>query len=147
MPNAVNSTLKVLPALMLAVFTYGCGVASQCTDPIVDQVVYTFNIQLESAATGEAICDATIRVTRNDGFSETLNVTIAEPQPEDPDPELRCAYQNAQTAGKGVYSMDVYAPGFQSIVIDDIRIEEHSDGPNCGAPITYSETIELEPDT
>ena len=146
MPNAVNSMLTALLALLLAVFTYGCGESPWCDGAIDDQLFHAFDIKLESAATGEAICDATIRVTRNDGFSETLNVSIAEPQPEDPEPELRCAYQSAQ-AGKGGYSMDVSAPGFQSLAIDDIGVEEHGAGPHCGTPITYRETIELEPDT
>ena len=136
MPIAAILTLKALLALVLLASSYGCGeLFPRCLGPGQDITSPAFTFPLKNAETGARICDGAVRVTRDDGFTEMLEVS---PPPD-------CKYFGAYSR-PGMYSMDISAPGFQSVVNDDdIRVEEHGEGPICGEPITYEETIVLEP--
>ena len=145
--SVVSSFPKALLAFVLLASSSGCGeLRPRCGGVGQDETSPAFMFPLKNAETGAFICDGTVRVTHDDGISETLTVIPGSPTaPEpDPEPEPLCLYISEQS-GSGVYSMDVSAPGFQSFVIDEIRVEEHGEGPICGEPITYEETIALEP--
>lgn len=91
-----------------------------------------FDIRLEGAASGEPICDAGILATTQE-FSEQLEV-------------YQCRYLGPW-GSPGVYSLEVTAPGFKTLVLEHIEVEEIKLGSMCGNPVTHEETLKLEPKT
>ena len=92
-----------------------------------------FSITLESAQTGELICNGGVRVTKD---TITFEGTVLE---EDDG----CYYIAGSSSG--TYALEATAPNFRSVVREDIEVGVVTSGSNCGKPITHIATIELQP--